>query len=216
VTDLRTPDSATVTDLDPLPLGTDLVLGIVAGIWGIATSLLGEYLQLDNKILAQVFLISSPRISDALLLASLLETLWERRWALVRHRWLRNRHLILLPTSTSHLTASLLNRCGHLFKLMVLLSSTLTGLAWILVFLLCSLISKLILLLKNQVVMDSKAGFRLLSLLLDILGGLMIRLWRRPIWRRRSHDAPCLELQRLRREPTQFNNGAPFPPPRID
>jgi len=84
------PYSATVTDLDPLPLGTELVLGIVAGIWGIAASLLGEYLQLDNKILAQVFLISSPRISGALLLASLLETLWERRWALVRRRWLQN------------------------------------------------------------------------------------------------------------------------------
>jgi len=140
-----------VTDLDPLPLGTDLTLGIVTGIWGIAASLLGEYLQLDNKILAQVFLNSSPRISGALLLASLLETLWERRWALVHRRWLRNRHLILPPTSTSHLTASLLNRCGHLFKLM------------------------------NQVVMDSKAGFRLLSLLLDILGGLLIRLRRRPI-----------------------------------
>jgi len=170
-----------MTDLDPLPLGTDLTLGIVAGIWGIAASLLGEYLQLDNKILAQVFLNSSPRISGALLLASLLETLWERCWALVRRRWLRNRHLILPPTSTAHLTASLLNRCGHLFKLMVLLSSTFTGLAWILVFLLCSLISKPILLLKNQVVMDSKAGFRLLSLLLDILGGLLIRLRRRLI-----------------------------------
>jgi len=84
------PDSATMTDLDPLPLGIDLVLDIVVGIWGIAASLLGEYLQLDNKILAQVFLISSPRISDALLLASLLETLWERRWALVRRRWLQN------------------------------------------------------------------------------------------------------------------------------
>jgi hypothetical protein len=69
------PDLATMTDLDPLPLEIDLMLDIVSGIWGIVASLLGEYLQLDNKILAQVFLISSPRISDALLLASLLETL---------------------------------------------------------------------------------------------------------------------------------------------
>jgi hypothetical protein len=68
---------------------------------------------------------------------------------------------------------------------------------------------------KIKVLLVINASFILLVLLLDSFRGSTFRLRRRPTGRHRRHDTPSMELQRLRRKPTQFHHGAPLPPTRI-
>jgi len=51
-----------------------------------------------------------------------------------------------------------------------------------------------------------KASLMLAALILDGYMAIAYRLQRRPTGRHRRHDTPRLELPRLRREPSQFQD----------
>jgi hypothetical protein len=171
-----------------------------------------------------------PKAIPPVLLAYLLGKCWEKHLKPVRGKWLRDSNLSLARASTSHPPTSLVKRSWHIIKLMVLLSITSSGWAWVLADWLWSLVSTpippLAILLGSWIVVSLEVNFVLVSLshnklqrlvslsynklqrLVNKLQRLVGRLRRQPIWR----DTPDLELQMLERELSQFHNGTLYPP----
>ena len=66
--------------------------------------------------------------------------------------------------------------------------------------------------LRLKAVIMVECGLQLTMIFYSIAPTLLIRLRRRPQGRQGSHDAPRLELPRLRREPPQFQDDPSSPP----
>lgn len=158
-------------------------------------------LQLGNKIEAEDFSKRPLRTSSAILVAFLLAILWERHWDQACRRLLRGSQAAPPSTSTTSRVTSIFSNIWRRLKLMTLLSLSSGGLLWILVYSLCTLTSKPMLLFRIKVVIVFKVCYVLAILLIDTFDYIKLRLRRRPTGRHISHDTPCVELQGRGREP---------------
>jgi hypothetical protein len=167
----------------------------------VSGSLFGGILQLGTEIPLNDFLVNPLQTFCVAVLASVLAIVWDMWLTPFRQACARRLLLPRRPTSTTRLGQWLLDLCSRHCLLTLILTGTSTGLVWMGAFSLMSQTFKPILMFRIKLVATLKLALLLATYIVYLLRPQVNKLWRRLQGRRGRHDAPCLELPRLRREP---------------